>query len=943
MFHFQKLEVMHWDFWQRFSLPLEAQIVTIIGPNGSGKTTLLDGLRTLLALKCSGKRDYKRYVRNAKEPVAWLRGVVDNERSSTGRYPFFPLIDTTITLACRIRKQGGDWVRQYAIHEGDVAIEEIEARGVWIGVNDYRRRLESAGLTPAIAEVLALEQGDTDKLCEYSPRALLDLVFHVFGEKEILDNYSQAKQEQREAERELKELERTLEALNHRVESMIGRANRYIEWQTLQRERVKLEQEVLPRLELFELQDAIMHARRQQIGNRRTLREKQLALEDLQTRQVENQAALEQAGPNLVKCRIRQSDANTGFMKIREEIRTLEAKLNERQRLQEIAAAEGSDIAAQAEELAQLRQQLADIKSEIRQRDYRIDELNTLVKALKGGQPPAQPFVEQFRAALDSAGIRHEMLTDIVEVSDPGWQGAVEAILAPYRHIVLLKKPSDRAAAWALGEKLKYRHFVVADRSDTPRADKGSLLEVVRFSADAPDWLTRQLNRVQRVEDASEGATLGNDQEWITREGFYRERRGGRYIGVAAHDYHFGEGARRSRRIAAEEEIDRIGAEIELYKRKQEPITQRITVLQAKVAGVDAANMLAARADEFRLAGEQLEQLKANALKASDEVIASNQAFDAAQEAKSRLDARATELNYKIQQQQTDSLRIKAGNDSYRREQIERLEALRARRSALPPALWQNRAELRALKAEYESVGVVRREMARFDERLEREDWETDENVLILRDKLREEHTQMAFQTSARQREFDRVMELCDEARGAYISVLRNTVRRYGKNIRALGELAGIEVHVEAPHLENDDTILAQAGLTVQFNFDSKGLMGLNDGEASGGQQVMKSLILLIGLMMDEARPGGFVFIDEPFAHLDVFNIDKVSSFLKSTQAQYLITSPTTHNVNVFEPSELTLVTRKKQPGESWAQPIMVAVRDKSVPNPHLKQPIAKY
>ncbi len=159
--------------------------------------------------------------------------------------------------------------------------------------------------------------------------------------------------------------------------------------------------------------------------------------------------------------------------------------------------------------------------------------------------------------------------------------------------------------------------------------------------------------------------------------------------------------------------------------------------------------------------------------------------------------------------------------------------------------------------------------------------------------------------------------------------MLRNTVRRYGKNIRALGELAGIEVHVETPHLENDDTILAQAGLTVQFNFDSKGLMGLNDGEASGGQQVMKSLILLIGLMMDEARPGGFVFIDEPFAHLDVFNIDKVSSFLKSTQAQYLITSPTTHNVNVFEPSELTLVTRKKQPGESWAQPIMVAVREK--------------
>ena len=279
---------------------------------------------------------------------------------------------------------------------------------------------------------------------------------------------------------------------------------------------------------------------------------------------------------------------------------------------------------------------------------------------------------------------------------------------------------------------------------------------------------------------------------------------------------------------------------------------------------------------------------------------------------------------------QNETLRLKVGNDAHKREQVQRLEALRTRRKALPDTIHSSRAELKKLKGEFESVGMLRREMARLDERLEREDWETDENVLVLRDKLREELRQMESQTVSRQREFDRVMELCDEARGAYITVLRNTVRRYGKNIRALGELAGIEVHVESPHLENDDTVLAQAGLTVQFNFDRKGMMGLNDGEASGGQQVMKSLILLIGLMMDEARPGGFVFIDEPFAHLDVFNIDKVSSFLKSTQAQYLITSPTTHNVNVFEPSELTLVTRKKQPGEDWAQPIMVAVREKA-------------
>lgn len=131
-----------------------------------------------------------------------------------------------------------------------------------------------------------------------------------------------------------------------------------------------------------------------------------------------------------------------------------------------------------------------------------------------------------------------------------------------------------------------------------------------------------------------------------------------------------------------------------------------------------------------------------------------------------------------------------------------------------------------------------------------------------------------------------------------------------------LGELAGVEVNAELPHLDNDDTVLAQAGLAIRFNFDGKGAIGLNDGEASGGQQVLKSLILLVGLLKDDETPGGFVFIDEPFAHLDVRNIQLVGHFLRSTRAQYLLTTPITHNVELFEPAEITLVTGKKLRGE---------------------------
>ena len=164
-------------------------------------------------------------------------------------------------------------------------------------------------------------------------------------------------------------------------------------------------------------------------------------------------------------------------------------------------------------------------------------------------------------------------------------------------------------------------------------------------------------------------------------------------------------------------------------------------------------------------------------------------------------------------------------------------------------------------------------------------------------------------------------------ARERYIDVLRATVRRYKKNVQELGELAGVSAQAELPHLDNDDAVLAQAGLRVKFNFDGQGEVGLNDGEASGGQQVLKSLILLGGLMKDDDSPGGFVFIDEPCAHLDVRAIQLVGHFLRSTRAQYLLTTPITHNVEVFEPSEITLVTSKKARGARWAPSIAVLAR----------------
>jgi chromosome segregation ATPase len=264
-------------------------------------------------------------------------------------------------------------------------------------------------------------------------------------------------------------------------------------------------------------------------------------------------------------------------------------------------------------------------------------------------------------------------------------------------------------------------------------------------------------------------------------------------------------------------------------------------------------------------------------------------------------------------------------------QRAEHAKALRDLRRAWRhlPLSWR-RAERRAtLVAQHQNVHQVNLRVNWLDNALARDDWELDATVIDQYQRLNDQLSNRQAETEERRYQNNRAIEATGNARGAYIERLRYTIKTYSKNIKELGELANIEVQADPVRLENDDVQLAQAGLHVRFKFDGKDQIGMNDGEASGGQQVMKSLVLLIGLLKSEEGSGGFVFIDEPFAHLDIRNIQLVGEFLKNTDAQYLMTTPLTHNTDVYDPSELTLITSKKKKDTQWAQPIFVLQRRK--------------
>nr|WP_295081065.1 ATP-binding protein [uncultured Roseateles sp.] len=937
MFHLQSLELLHWDYIQRVTMPLDGAIITIAGPNGSGKTTLLDAMRTLLGLECSGGRTYKTYARHANAETAWLRALVDNRprgRQNSSR-PFASslLYADQVTLVCRIERHGGDWQRRYMMLDGVAEVEAVAEKGEkdWMGIEAWRRRLEAAGLTRAIGRVLALEQGQTDRLCELSPKELLRLVFEVFGDQEVLDRYDQARSHQQHL---LKEVEQATHELSHtqaQLSDLSNRVTSYQQYQLRLRERERLATEVLPVLQWSEARQRTAQGLRELHRQRLFARADENTLAQRRADLLKLFESSAQAKTRLSEIEQERKQNRLAFDAAREAERPMELLAKREEELRTLAAVE-----ADAQELAQRVQDLSSRQHSLRESFTRANDQSkkaqAALEALSGQRLPPPPVeVTRFRRALDDAGIHHHVLADCIDIADEAWRAAAEGMLRPSRWVVVLQNAKDESHAFALASRERYRHYVVAEAETLPSSvPPDSLLAALKINAKLPAWLLRQLGAIRRVKDTEAGAKAGG--EWITPDAYYRDGRGGRSLWVEPREFQFGVSALESRRKALESELARYDAELTRLAKEQAEVERQFKDAQRAAQGHKAAQELGERADEFAACRERLPALKQARIEAATRMSALEAEHDRAltQHTRSERDYESAQASLKASEDNVS--RVQREHGARRAELAQAAKASKEARANFP-ASWVQPATVQALRDEFENAKQAEIAGRHVQAELDNGVWETDPQVQDRHARMSVAVLEQTAQLDDRRASNEMARIAAFNARERYIDVLRATVRRYKKNVQELGELAGVIAVAELPHLDNDDMVLAQAGLQVRFNFDGKGEVGLNDGEASGGQQVLKSLILLVGLMKDDDSAGGFVFIDEPFAHLDVRNIQLVGHFLRSTRAQYLLTTPITHNVEVFEPSEITLVTSKKARGERWAPPIAVLARraEKSV------------
>ena len=510
-----------------------------------------------------------------------------------------------MTLACRIEKKGGEWVRHYLIAEGDTPIEALQGNATQLGVREYQQVLHGAGLTPAIGQVLSLEQGQTDKLCELSPKALLDLVFQVFGDREVLDRYQEARQHQEATRRELVELEAQLERLQLKIKNTELDVDNYQTW-------CRLNDDTHPPVQRNPPPAGIPPARRFHpqgpfANHRHAARmaqlcwlkkrpckpvdRKQKPIFPLPKRNVAPRAMPNNA-PSMRKRRSTAKPANWKACSVN--ATACCAWPRKRAAIRKPSSASrakrkpGATLCASNSPAGKNQQR----------------ELEAIIAALASGQRAEPGDIRAFRTALDNAGIAHDLLVDLVEITDTNWQKAVEALLAPFAHLVILHRERDAEAAFALGEKHKFRHFIVPERSEPTLHAPGSIAEVVHFRRPVPGWIDKLLDRTQRVEDAHAGARLPRAQDWVTKSGYLRERRGGRH--AAPEFARFGA----ARLAAVQAQLAELAPRIASHEARIGEYEQTIATCRAHLAGESATQTLAARAAEFAAAETQRAELE---------------------------------------------------------------------------------------------------------------------------------------------------------------------------------------------------------------------------------------------------------------------------------------------------------------------------------------------
>ncbi len=902
MIHLRELELLHWDIQAHQKLELSAGVTLLTGENGSGKTSVLDALKVALgARKLGSDRTVDGYLRRQGAAVAMIRVLVDNRRDpATHRRPFDTLGafgGDVVTLAVVFERDDDEHRRSYFLLDGDVAPlgggDHRRRRAQALSASDYRRRLERVGITARYLKLLCLPQGRIASFCSSDADALFDDLFDIIGGRDALLEWEARVRDVHQQEAELTGARKDLESARRSLHSLGRLAERYRQYARL------AEQLAAVRL-------ALPHARREQAERARVaLQEAAARSEQALQRAVVELEQAERAGQELgataaeLKTELdglqrARVQTDMGHQRLLREHATAAADLAHLERLK--AAAAG--IEPVDPQVLQAREE--GHRVELATVDHRRGELATAIehddtelRELRQGKLAWPAEVDGFRAALRRAQLPHHLLAEVIDVRDPALSPALEGWLGRYRFAVLLQDPRSFDEAAALCRQHGYPHGVLAPdvRGHSPADLESALTGITVHEARYRPLVARLLRRVRVAEPERPFAPIRR-VELLAADGFNLTRLDAR---VAKADKHYlGRAARERRERQLQQRLKVSRTELVDRDRERAGLLRRIEGCRQERRQQDTRLRWEAARDGWAAAAATEKEL-AGRVATADEMR---------KRLRTQVDAAHTRAGQLAQQQTEAAQRRRIAQQAVDQRRTERsgarLELGRAE-AALGKLLADDIPELtdtaRELLASGKSCEVLQ---AQHDEWLRRlDDYPADERNPDL--PLNHQRQQREVEAVARN-----IDELRDKLKGTrnasehahaqYRLATRRVFRAYFSGLQAAA--AELQFTIRGNLEQRGD---GRFSCVVRVGVQDKPLVHHDSEALSGGQKAALSILMAMTAVSLETDSAGFFLVDEPFSASDSTKINELGRFLQRTGAQYLLSMPTSADLQHCE------------------------------------------
>jgi recombinational DNA repair ATPase RecF len=900
MIRLDRVELLHWDIQQHQMLPFSRGVIIITGENGSGKTSILDAIKIGLGVvHPSAERRVEDYLLPQAKPVVMVRLLVDNRRDpQTGRRPFDPLGaygQDVVTMAVVFKAvDENEYSRDYYILDGDHVPLVADPTGAkprpLASAADYRARLKKVGIGPRYLKLLRLPQGQVAQLCAMNSEALFDYLFDIIGGRTVLEEWEARLGELGERQRDHDAVQATLKKAREDLDHLARKVDRFRDFEKYKKQADACD-------------TALPHRRRKEAA--------------LTSKKLESE--LETAEESLRGLRQRRADALTSANRAAEErdaldaeerrlkadisqsrkrhVEHIEAAAQERATLAVLAglkrAADGvpyEDIPTLQTTSEELRATIAAGDAEQQQRENESRDLKKTLDTINRGLVPLPEVVEQFRRVLRQAGIPHHVLAEVVEISDADWSIPIEGYLDRLRFAILVQDPNTWQQAAALVRRHRYPYGVLApDIRGASPADKESLASVIEIKeARYRSLLARMLRRVFPKEPETPLSPAKGGRILVAPDGFVLSRTEARHPSVE--NLYLGRRALEIQKARIEARLSELDVAAASWQQERKSLHDEVEDIENRIAR--QRRRLEWEANQARFA--VTERRVAEAEGAVFELTAILDSLEAKRDAcRKEMERVVSDLKVAEDRARTTSTEIEQAENRERFLVADlKLSEERLGRFNLE-ALPQLTEEAEALTAE-SSVEVLVSMQGQLSELLAgfRED-EQDPMLPVNHRRQQEETGQVATRLEQLQEELMALKEAAERAHEEYLLATRRVFRAYFARLKEAAEKIDFFVDGRLEQLDN-----GRFRCDVKVGIGDKTPVHHDSQSLSGGQKAALSILMGMTAVALEEEGAGFFLIDEPFSNSDLHKINELGRFLDQTGAQYLVSMPTTADLD---------------------------------------------